>query len=280
MKQGPAQAALLALALAGCSAAAETNPDPFTATGELVALSGGDAGASNACFTCHGLDGAGNGAGAPRLAGLGLGYLNRQMEDYASGRRQHPEMHYIAARLDAGERQAVSAYYAAMRFAANSPPPHPFASSLSKGSPSSSARAEEDKGLRRAQPERDRVTAARLYVEGDPARQLPACATCHGASGEGVGQGNPPLAGQSAAYLAAQLHAWRLGRRRGDAGNLMLAISRRLTPAEIRSVSAHAASLGPAASRPVSPGASREARRDDPRNDASAPPPRGAAPAR
>src|SRR3546814_7902001 len=80
-------------------------------------LSVGDAGAAYACFTCHGLDGRGDGAGAPRLAGLGLGYLNRQLEDYATGRRRHPEMELIAKRLSPDHRQAVSAHYASLSYA-------------------------------------------------------------------------------------------------------------------------------------------------------------------
>lgn len=241
-------AAISALA-AGCSDASGAAPDPFAATGELIALSGGASGAANACFTCHGLDGAGNGAGAPRLAGLGFGYLNRQMDDYAAGRRQHAEMEYIARRLSAQDRQRVAAFHAAMPAPDVAAPAGP-------------------------------IPPSPLYRSGDPARALASCASCHGARGEGVGPGNPPLAGQPAAYLEAQLHAWRLGERRGDAENVMQRISRRLTPEDIRSVAAHAAALPGAAPRPVSPGASPAERRADPRNDASAPPPRAPAPAR
>lgn len=235
--------ALSALALLGaCSAPQRQSPDPFTATGELIALSGGHGGAVSACFTCHGLDGAGNGAGAPRLAGLDIGYLSRQLDDYAIGRRQHPEMQFIARRLGARERQAVAAFYAGMAPAAAGsgapPPPHP------------------------------------LFHGGDPARGLPPCAACHGPAGEGNGPGFPPLAGQPAAYLAAQLENWRAGRRRNDPLDLMQRISRRLTPDEIRSVAAYASALRPAAPRRESPEAFPAARRDGSRNDASAPPPR------
>src|SRR3546814_10439545 len=76
----------------------------FKRTGHLIALSGGDAGAPNACFACHGLSGEGNGAGAPRLAGLDMGYMARQLEGYAAGLRLHPEMEAIARRLSAADR--------------------------------------------------------------------------------------------------------------------------------------------------------------------------------
>ena len=236
----------LVAALAGCGAAERTSADRFTATGPLIALSGGDAGAANACFTCHGLDGRGNGAGAPRLAGLGLGYLDRQLESYANGTRRHPEMEAIAGRLDPVHRQTVSAHYAAMSYA---PEPSPA----------------------------PRVAPA-LYVAGDSDRGLPPCAACHGLAGEGLGAANPPLGGQPAAYLAAQMDNWRQSKRRNDPGNVMLRISQRLTPREIASLSAYAAALPGDLPRQVSRGASPAARRDDSRNGASTPPARGAAP--
>src|SRR3546814_3838790 len=99
----PGVAAALFLLLASCGAAERTSADRFTRNGELIALSGGDAGAAYACFTCHGLDGRGDGAGAPHLAGLGLGYLNRQLEVYATGRLRHPAMELIAKRLRSEE---------------------------------------------------------------------------------------------------------------------------------------------------------------------------------
>src|SRR3546814_9980274 len=64
----PSVCALAWLALlAGCGTADPTSMERFKRTGHLIALSGGDAGAPNACFACHGLEGEGNGAGAPRL---------------------------------------------------------------------------------------------------------------------------------------------------------------------------------------------------------------------
>ena len=208
-------------ALTSCSAVKTTSAERFTETGEMIALSGGDAGATNACFTCHGIDGRGDGAGAPRLAGRGIGYLDRQLEAYASGRRRHPQMAWIANRLTPTHRLAVSAYYDAMPYEpAATPPP---------------------------------VPAPVLYVHGDPSRGLPACALCHGRFGEGVGRGNPPVGGQPAAYLAEQMEQWRLSKRRSDPNNIMLAISRQLTSPEVAGLAAYAAALP--GDRPESPAA-------------------------
>ena len=234
------------LLLAGCGVADRTAADRFVETGQLVALSGGDAGASSACFSCHGVDGRGNGAGAPRLAGLDLGYMSAQLEGYASGRRKHPEMEWIAKRLTPADRQTVSAYYAAMPY-----------------QPSMTAVATMGVG-------------AALYQQGDPARGLQACAACHGRAGEGAGPGNPALGGQPAGYLSEQLAAWQRSDRRNDPSNLMLEISRKLTPAEVAALGVYASGLPGGLPRRESPAASRAERRGDPRNDASVPLRRGA----
>ena len=231
--------ALMLLMLGACSPAGRPTPSPFTSTGEIIALSGGKAGAEWACFRCHGLNGQGNGAGAPRLAGMGTGYMVRQLEHYAAGLRQNDQMHLIAKKLARKDRVAVSAYYDRMP------------STAATGAPS---------------------TTQKLYHEGDPARKIQSCAACHGAQGEGAGLGNPPLAGQPAPYLAAQHFAWREGKRYGDPLNVMLNISRRMTRTEIMAVSAYAAALPGATGRPESTAASPPARRGDPRNDASTPP--------
>lgn len=231
-------AAAIALAmLGGCSAVVPTSAERFTGSGEVIALSGGHAGAANACFTCHGLDGRGNGAGAPRLAGLEFGYLDRQLEAYASGLRQHPEMRHIARHLSARDRLAVSAYYAAMPFQPGEMPA---------------------------------VPPPRLYVTGDPARGLAACAACHGLRGEGLGPANPALGAQPAAYHATQLEDWARSRRRSDPLNVMLRISQQLTPAERAALATYAGALPGGPPNPESPAAYPAARRADPRNGASA----------
>lgn len=203
---------------------AACNPEPpeqrYRATGEVIAFGGGDGGAANACFSCHGLQGQGDGRQAPRLAGLDPGYLHRQLDDYANGRREHIAMRAVAIRLRVADREKVSAYYAAL--------PVPVPATAPLGATTAGGKA--------------------LYDSR--------CASCHGATGEGVGPGNPPLAGQPAGYLEAQLLAWRAGKRRGDGLNAMLAISRQLAPEEVRAVARHAAAL-PAPRPPAVPAASR-----------------------
>ena len=72
MRLIPVIAAFLA---AGCSPASNRTGAALTADGRIIAMSGGEGGAANACFSCHGLDGGGDGVSVPRLAGLHPGYL-------------------------------------------------------------------------------------------------------------------------------------------------------------------------------------------------------------
>jgi len=103
-----------ALLLTGCTVADERAGAAYKASGELIALSGGDGGAANACVTCHGIQGQGDDGLAPRLAGLSAGYLEKQLADYAKALRPDKVMAPIANHLSDTDRRAVSAYYAAM----------------------------------------------------------------------------------------------------------------------------------------------------------------------
>lgn len=202
--------ALATLGMSGCSSPMIAN-DPFGATGETIAFSGGAAGPTGACSTCHGVAGQGDGDRAPRIAGLDRGYALRQLENFASGARRHPQMQWIAGRLDSDAREKVTTYYAGLTW----------------GSAASSAAG---------------CSGATIYHEGVPARGIASCSSCHGANGLG-NAGNPPLAGQPAPYLAHQLAAWASGERYGDANGTMTAISRALHPRYRQAVAAYAASL-------------------------------------
>lgn len=198
-----ASSALILVALGGCALPSNTTGEALSRTGELVAMSGGDGGAANACFICHGLDGAGDGVSVPRLAGLDAGYLQKQMEDYASDLRHDATMTPIAQRLDQRQRRAVAGFYAAM--------PAP-----TSGWPSSPSPA--------------------IWRRGDASRGVAACATCHGPAGLGVGPGNPAIAGQPAAYTIDQIDRWRNALRRNDPRSVMAMAVAGLTDAETAAI--------------------------------------------
>ena len=227
--------------LTGCAQPEQVSR--FEATGELIALSGGDAGAEGACILCHGLEGGGDGNQVPRLAGLDRGYFARQLELYAEGQRRHPQMMWIADHLEWPARQAVADYYSQLPV-----PPTPAA-----WPPSEEACS---------------LPIAALYHRGDPSRDLEACATCHGHGGEGVGEGNPPLAGQPAQYLEQQLEAWRNGERYGDPLGVMTHVSRLLAEGEVAALAGYSAALRDAIAYPERPEACLRTRRPDPRSGA------------
>jgi cytochrome c553 len=104
----------LLLLLTACTDRMAPSDDRWSRGGELIAMSGGEAGARYACVSCHGARGEGNGFDAPRLAGLPNGYLQKQMEDYAAGLRPHEVMRDVAGFLDSHERVSVANYYAAL----------------------------------------------------------------------------------------------------------------------------------------------------------------------
>jgi cytochrome c553 len=51
----------------------------------------------------------------------------------------------------------------------------------------------------------DAAKGASLFTDGDAARSIPACVSCHGAGGNSTISANPKLAGQHADYLYKQL---------------------------------------------------------------------------
>lgn len=178
-----------------------------------------------ACQTCHGADGGGQAAaGFPRLAGLDAAYLARQLDDYAAGTRTDAVMRPIAQALSTAERTALAAYYGRLPT-----PPRPAADT-----PPANTRG------------------AELATRGRWAQRVPSCEQCHGPGGIGVGAHFPPLAGQPATYIAAQLRAWQQGRRRNDPLQLMAHVSRALSAQDILAV-AHWFAAQPATIAPERP---------------------------
>lgn len=51
----------------------------------------------------------------------------------------------------------------------------------------------------------DPAKGSTLYANGDTARNIPACVTCHGAAGNSTMAANPKLSGQNPTYLYKQL---------------------------------------------------------------------------
>ena len=190
----------------GVGAAGASTPDAAH-----IAAVGNGRGAP-ACSSCHGADGGGQAAaGFPRLAGLDAAYLQRQLDAFADGSRSNPTMAPIAKALDAAERRALAAYYAGLTPPAATPAPVP---------------------------KDEFALGEHLATRGLWDKQVPACVQCHGPRGVGVGANFPPLAGQSAVYIANQLHDWQQGKRKNDPLGLMQHVASALNDADIKAVSA------------------------------------------
>jgi cytochrome c553 len=178
-----------------------------------------------ACTACHGSQGRAAPDGYyPRIAGKPAGYLHNQLLNFRDGRRSYPLMTYLVEHLSDEYLNEIAHYFAGLDLPY--PPPLPAVAA-----PADLARGQ------------------LLALKGDPARQLPACAQCHGRALAGTAPWTPGLLGLPRDYLTAQLGAWRTGLRRAQEPDCMAHIARRLTPAD---VSALAHWL---AAQPVPPGA-------------------------
>lgn len=187
------------------------------APGVMVADAAAAAPASPPCEACHGAHGEGmEAAHVPRIAGQSADYLQKQLDDYASGARDNPIMGGFAKALSEPERARYAARYAAMKT-----PPAPAGG-------------------------RNPLTPARghqLAYQGDETKRVQACNACHGPDGVGVPHAAPYLAGQSAEYLASALKAFQQGTRKNDGGELMRSVAARLNDADIAAVSGYFAAV-------------------------------------
>ncbi len=174
--------------------------------------------ATQVCAACHGAEGNSPAPANPHLAGQFPEYLQKQLVNFKGAQqatgRDSPIMKPMAMPLSADDMRDVAAYYGAQ-----------------KARPGV-AKSKETLELGR-----------KLYRSGDLARGLPACASCHGASGAGIPAQYPRLAGQYQEYAEAQLKAFRSGARANDANKVMRTIASRLNDEDIRAVTDYIAGL-------------------------------------
>lgn len=162
-----------------------------------------------ACSACHGAQGRATRDGYfPRIAGKPAGYLFNQLRNFRDGRRHYPAMAGLLGQMSDAYLREIADYFAALELPY--PPPQ-----------------------RAALPEAALAQARALVFEGDPARELPACAQCHGRALTGTAPAIPGLLGLSRDYLNAQFGAWRDGLRHAAAPDCMARIAGRLRPEEI-----------------------------------------------
>jgi len=164
------------------------------------------------CFICHGERGESSSPVFPRLAGQHAAYVARQLADYKSGRRKSTTMQPMVAELKAEDLAALGAYFEKQPTAAH---------------------AVDD-------PELAQV-GRYIYLRGNADTGVPACASCHGETGQGT-DALPRLAGQHARYIETQLKLFDKRERTND-NTVMHTVASRLTSLEMKAVAAFVSGL-------------------------------------
>jgi len=175
--------------------------------------------AATLCSSCHMVTGMGLPNIAPMIAGIDSEYLTQQIDLFLSGKRTEPLMTPMAALISDPQKKAEAINY--------------FASL-----PAPEIKNPEQRG--------DHVIisdpARKLVYQGDWNRNIPACSTCHGASGIGV-KSFPRLANQHPDYIEKQLTAWKNNTRSGDNNDVMGSIARKLSDTEISQLARYFANV-------------------------------------
>jgi cytochrome c553 len=170
------------------------------------------------CKTCHGLSGQGylGYFPIPRLAGQQPDYIEAQLRAFIERRRTNPIMFNVAHVLSPTMISSLANHFHHL----NSPP---FG-----GAPRGAV-----------------AMGKRIYDEGLPESNVPACSACHGAEGRGQNE-IPRLAGQLYPYMVGQLTGWSKERGQGtavDTSAIMAPTAHNLTRSQVEAVAAYVSSL-------------------------------------
>ena len=164
---------------------------------------------TQACTACHGNQGRAAADGYyPRLAGKPAGYLYNQLLNFKEGRRHYGLMTQLVDPLTDAYLLEIAQYFSQIE----APYPAPQAATAPAGV---------------------LAKGRKLVMQGDAARQVPACVQCHGQVMTGVLPGTPGLLGLPRDYVNAQLGAWKAGQRRAHAPDCMKAVVAKLSDEDI-----------------------------------------------
>jgi cytochrome c553 len=167
------------------------------------------------CKTCHGLSGQGfrGSFPMPRLAGQQPEYLENQLQAFIERRRTNPVMFNVAHVLSPSMLTALGTHFKELN-------PKPLG-----GAP------------------KELVAAGKkIYEDGVPSAEVPACTTCHGPEAKGA-DAFPRLAGQLHDYVFKKLVNWSKERgqdpAKPDTSAIMQPIAHNLTEAQVKAVAAY-----------------------------------------
>ncbi len=150
----------------------------------------------------------------PNLAGQGEAYIVAQLQGFQQNLRSNPLMTPMAVPLKEEDMKDLGAHF-------------------SQQTPS---------GLE-ADPSNWKA-GEKMYRGGDAARGIPACIACHGPQGRGNGPAKyPALRAQHAVYTYNQLKAFKDGTRKSASGDIMQAVTERMTDEEMRALASYVQGL-------------------------------------
>jgi cytochrome c553 len=183
-------------------------------------LNRGQAIAAQVCASCHGADGNSAGGAYPKLAGQHPEYLVKELKDFKTQpgakqpARNNPIMAGIAGALSDQDMVNVAAYFATQA-------PKPGYAHNKNTVP----------------------LGQKIYRAGIAEKGVPACASCHGPTGQGIPSQYPRVSGQWSDYLVAQLTAFQQGPGARNNNEAMHQIAQRLSDSEIKAVADYMAGL-------------------------------------
>lgn len=207
------RAALSALALA----AAFSVPAHGEAMDAFARGGGGLEAKLTYCKTCHGTSAQGYRGWfmIPRLAGQNVQYIENQLHAFTERRRTNPIMQNVAHALNPSMMSALADYF------------HHLEARPIGGAPRSTA------------------LGKKIFEEGLPDSNVPACYVCHGPEGRGQNE-IPRLAGQLYEYVVGQLTNWAKVRGQGtavDTSAIMVPTAHNMTRAQIEAVAAYVSNM-------------------------------------
>jgi len=169
--------------------------------------------AATVCAACHGEGGRSVAPAFPNLAGQQAEYLQKQLIDFAKGRRTNEVMTAALAQVPRSDFPTLVVHYSA--------------------EPSAPGKIG-DTALAAA--------GRRIFEEGDWPAGIPPCRSCHGDGGAGS-ERYPRLAGQNSAYTLQQLADFKAGTRHNDPRRMMREVAGRLSEEQMKALAEYLAGL-------------------------------------
>lgn len=221
---------MMGLAMSSSNFAMAQSAKPDVKVGEALYMNGDMSRGILACVACHGAQGNSMVPMYPNLAGMPYEYIVNQLKSF-----QKPEGATSGARKDAAGNPTLMDPIVAQMTAEDM---QNLALYISKQKLTQPASAKLGADL-------DVVNRGReIWRAGIPDRNVPACASCHGATGQGMPSAFPRLSGQHPEYIEAQLIAFADGHRpHGGNENMMGEIANRMNRADIKAVADYAAGI-------------------------------------